>query len=274
MTRTTLPFYIFISGFCLERIIYFPSKESAYMKSFVRKYHNANNNPITKKYSFVRKYSFVCKYDCVLFDMDNTLHNLYAARFSAVEAICAYKGVFADLLFLILNHDSPDLIPSSLKKYFEENELSGLSESLWLYDKLETASIRPVEFFIELIHELKRSGVKLAIISNADARSTNVRLTELGLEDTFDIVVNPETFGVKKPNPLVYQKTLECLHVNAKNAVMIGDKLDRDVLPARASGLSAIHVWFSSLDTKDARACLECPEDIIKFLQKKENYLD
>lgn len=210
--------------------------------------------------------SFVCKYEAVLFDMDNTLHNLYAARFAAAEALSVYKGVFGNLLFSLMNKDTPTLIPDMLSAYHTENGLDGLSESLRLYEALETACIRPYEKLCRLARTLKDSDVKTGLVSNADATSTKVRLRALGLEDVFDIVVNPETFGVKKPNPAVFQKTLDALSVSPKRAVMIGDKLDRDVFPPREAGLSAIHTWFGSVDTKDEAACAETQDEAIRLL--------
>ena len=210
--------------------------------------------------------SFVCRYEAVLFDMDNTLHNLYAARFAAAEALCAYKGVFGDLLFSLMNKDTPTLIPDMLSAYHAENRLDGLAESLHLYEALETACIRPYEMLCKLTRTLKENGVKVGLVSNADSASTKIRLKALGLEDVFDIIVNPETFGVKKPNPEVFRRTLDALGVPADKAVMIGDRADRDVLPPREAGLSAIHIWFGSTDAKDDVACAETQDDVIRLL--------
>lgn len=210
---------------------------------------------------------FTCRYDAVQFDMDNTLHNLYAARFAAAEAVSACKGVFGNLVFSILNPDTPTRIPDSLTEYITENNLDGLDEMLYLYEVLEKFCIKPYEILCKLTSELKEAGVLVGLISNADAGSTKIRLRELELEGVFDIVVNPETFGVKKPNPLVFQKTLEALGVTADKAVMIGDRHDRDVEPARNAGLSAIHIWFGSVDAKDKVMCAETQEDVLRFLE-------
>ena len=210
--------------------------------------------------------SFVCRYEAVLFDMDNTLHNLYAARFAAAEALCAYKGVFGDLLFSLMNKDTPTLIPDMLSVYHAENGLDGLAESLHLYETLETACIRPYEMLCSLTRTLKENAVKVGLVSNADSASTQIRLKALGLEDVFDIIVNPETFGVKKPNTEVFRRTLDALGVPADKAVMIGDRADRDVLPPREAGLSAIHIWFGSTDAKDDVACAETQDDVIRLL--------
>jgi len=57
------------------------------------------------------------------------------------------------------------------------------------------------------------------------------------------------------------------LELKKKRAVMIGDKLTRDVLPVREAGLFAIHAWFGLLDEKDRIACAETPEDVEKLLE-------
>lgn len=128
---------------------------------------------------------FTCRYDAVLFDMDNTLHNLYAARFAAAEAVSACKGVFGNLVFSILNPDTPTRIPDSLTEYITENNLDGLDEMLYLYEVLEKFCIKPYEILCKLTSELKEAGVLVGLISNADAGSTKIRLRELELEGVF-----------------------------------------------------------------------------------------
>ncbi len=211
----------------------------------------------------------ISTYDAVLFDMDNTLHDLYAARFCAADGIMAYKGTFPNLLFYALNRDNPDLMQRSITEFLREEGLDGVDECIWLYRHLEIACLREFAGMYELLTTLKAAGVKLAVISNADAKSSVIRLRELGIAGLFDMVVTPETFGVKKPNPLVFQKTLEALGVSPDRAVKIGDKIDRDVIPARAAGIDAIHAWFGSLDAKDAYAVAEEPVDILRLLEKK-----
>lgn len=208
-------------------------------------------------------------YDAVLFDMDNTLHNLHAARFCAADALMAYKGTFPNLHFYALNRDNPNLMRTSITDFLSENGLEGVEECMWLYEKLELDCLREFTGMREVLEVLKAEGVKLAVVSNADIRSSAARLQEMNLDGFFDMVVTPETFGVKKPNPLVFVKTLDALGVVPERAVMIGDKIDRDVIPARETGLDAVHAWFGSLDEKDTVCCAEEPVDILRILSRK-----
>jgi len=207
-------------------------------------------------------------FDAVIFDMDNTLHDLHEARICAGDGVMAYKGKFSNLHFYSLNRDTPNLQIEAVTNYYQENKFDeSIEEGIWLYHQLEFACMRPFSEMIKLVKRLKTEGKKLAVISNGDAKSTDIRIKNLELEGIFDIIVTPETFGVKKPNPEVYQKTLDFLKVSGNRTVMIGDKLNRDVLPAREAGIHAIHAWFGSHDNRDEIACAETPEDVERLLE-------
>lgn len=206
------------------------------------------------------------RFKAVLFDMDNTLHSLYDARFAAADCVMAYKGVFPDLHFFSLNRDNPTLLERSVGQYLSENNLDGAGECIWLYKAMELFCIKEYKGMREVLETLKNNGVKLAVISNADPASSENRLRELGFADFFDIVVSPETFGVKKPDPEVYKKTIEILGVEAKDCAMIGDRIDRDVLPPRELGMFGVHAWYGSLDERDEICSVNKPEEILSVL--------
>jgi FMN phosphatase YigB (HAD superfamily) len=48
--------------------------------------------------------------------------------------------------------------------------------------------------------------------------------------------------GLVKPDPALFEAALAAAQVPARNAVMVGDSLDKDVVPARALGMRAIWV--------------------------------
>jgi len=51
-----------------------------------------------------------------------------------------------------------------------------------------------------------------------------------------------EGMGVAKPSPLFFRMVLDGLGVEPKEAVMVGDRLDFDIFPARLVGMKAIRV--------------------------------
>ena len=204
----------------------------------------------------------------VIFDMDNTLHDLRRARHCAADALMAYCGVFGDLHIYSLNKNPPTLIEDAVALYMADGVDADFEQCTWLYHTLELACISPFEGIEELLSELKSEGVHLAVISNADREDMEKRMKYLGYEQYFDLIVTPETFGVKKPDPRVYQKTLEALGVLPEETVMIGDKKDRDVRPPRELGIKGVHATFGSVDKRDKICAVDSPEEFLALLKK------
>ena len=193
------------------------------------------------------------RFRAVVFDMDNTVHDLYAARFAAAGAVMSFCEIEGDLAFFLLNRDSPSLPEDSIREFLGRED----SAALWLFHAVERNALRLFDGIAELLGELKAAGVKLAVISNADGKDLALRVGALGLSGIFDVLVSPVSFGVKKPHRDVYLKTLAKLGVSPEEAVMVGDRLDRDVVPPRECGLFAVHAWYGSFEKRDG-VCAAC----------------
>ena len=80
----------------------------------------------------------------------------------------------------------------------------------------------------------------LHIITNGFQEVQKNKLNNSKLESYFDIVVDSEMVGVKKPNPKIFEVALEMANVDRDNAVMVGDNYEADILGALNIGLDAI----------------------------------
>ncbi|MDR0981495.1 MAG: HAD-IA family hydrolase [Methanocalculaceae archaeon] len=203
----------------------------------------------------------------VIFDLDNTLHSLIAARLTAVSAVAAWTGnPEGDLPFLFLHNDKPAMVEDVLTAYLADlHKSEHLSAADWLYHTLERSCITPFPGIPDLLAELRNTGIRLAVITNSDPAEAHLRLELLGITGFFDHVVTPDTFGIKKPDPAVYQKTLDLLGVTAGEAVMIGDRLDRDVTPAREAGMRAVHAAYGSFK-KGENGAVQSPGELRNIL--------
>lgn len=204
----------------------------------------------------------------VIFDMDNTLHDLRRAHLCAADALMAYCGVFSDLHFYSLNKNSPTMIEDVVTLYLADGVDADFDQCTWLYHTLELACISPFDGTEGVLSELTSAGIHLAVISNADRIDMEKRMAALGYGKYFELIVTPETFGVKKPDPLVYQKTMEALDVSAEETVMIGDKKNRDVKPPRELGIKGVHATFGSVDKRDNICAVDSPEEFLALIKK------
>lgn len=82
---------------------------------------------------------------------------------------------------------------------------------------------------------------KLHIITNGFQEIQDKKMRASNIDGYFEHVINSETAGVKKPNPLIFKAGLNHANVAAKNAIMIGDSLDADIIGAKALGIHVLH---------------------------------
>jgi len=86
---------------------------------------------------------------------------------------------------------------------------------------------------------LRAAGVRLALVTNKEARYTQAVLAAHQLDQAFDRVVCGDTLAVKKPNPACIESCLQQFGVAPERALFVGDS-SIDVATARNAGIA---VW-------------------------------
>jgi putative hydrolase of the HAD superfamily len=112
--------------------------------------------------------------------------------------------------------------------------------------------LHPNEPMIEYMRGLKQRGYKLAICTNNVREWEQLWRAKLPVDAIFDVVVDSAFVGVRKPEPRIYELTLERLEVPAGASLFVDD-VELNCTAARELGLDA--VWFQS--TEQAIADIE-----------------
>ncbi|HRJ27325.1 MAG TPA: HAD-IA family hydrolase [Fimbriimonadaceae bacterium] len=86
--------------------------------------------------------------------------------------------------------------------------------------------------------ELARRGQRMAVISNWDV-TLHKALAMHGLTPFFERVIASLEWGIEKPDPRLFELTLDQLGVSPQNVLHIGDNPVDDVQGARSAGLQA-----------------------------------
>lgn len=68
------------------------------------------------------------------------------------------------------------------------------------------------------------------------------RLEEYGLGGYVDICVSSAEAGVSKPDPAIFRLAFAQAGCRPEEAVMIGDRLDNDIFPAKALGIRTVRI--------------------------------
>jgi putative hydrolase of the HAD superfamily len=80
----------------------------------------------------------------------------------------------------------------------------------------------------------------LGIISNGDSKEQRLKLDKMGIRSYFSSVVISDDLGVRKPAPAIFEASLRDLGVSAKEAVYIGDRVDKDMAGAQHAGIPGV----------------------------------
>ncbi|HET6341108.1 MAG TPA: HAD-IA family hydrolase [Gemmatimonadota bacterium] len=101
------------------------------------------------------------------------------------------------------------------------------------------------------LRALRRQGYPLAVLSNWDGRLAGL-LDGLGLGGYFARILVSADLPAAKPSPEIFRAAAEALAaLGPAKPVMVGDRIDHDIEPARAAGWDAI--W---LDREGRRSAL------------------
>jgi len=91
---------------------------------------------------------------------------------------------------------------------------------------------------IEALTDLKRSGLKLGVISNFDNRIYSV-MKSLNILHFFDTVMLSSETGYCKPDREIFDAAIQALAVPASEVLLVGDSLRDDVEAGMRAGLHA-----------------------------------
>ena len=119
-----------------------------------------------------------------------------------------------------------------------------------------------------------KSGIRLAIVSDAPSREAWMRIYYLNLHHMFDAVVTFDDSKERKPSPKPFNLVLEKLDLNKEEVVMIGDWPERDVFGAKKIGMkTAFAVYGDTFGTKISGADWDVEDisELVTIIKKNNN---
>jgi FMN hydrolase / 5-amino-6-(5-phospho-D-ribitylamino)uracil phosphatase len=115
----------------------------------------------------------------------------------------------------------------------------------WLWDQQPSRNLwrQPIPGMIELVRELDRCGVELAVISNSEGHLAEL-VRELGWSGSFRVIIDSGRLGIDKPNPGIFRHACAELGIACSDLVYVGDSWEADVQGALNVGAQPI--WFDA----------------------------
>jgi putative hydrolase of the HAD superfamily len=110
------------------------------------------------------------------------------------------------------------------------------------FNQVQEAELRMFPGSHETLDRLKELGVKLALVTNGAAEPQRKKVVRFALEHRFDHIQIEGEHGFGKPEEQAYRHALAALGVEAKDAWMVGDNLEWEVVAPQRLGIFAI--WY------------------------------
>ncbi|MEF3117555.1 HAD family phosphatase [Streptomyces chrestomyceticus] len=100
-------------------------------------------------------------------------------------------------------------------------------------------AVRPATALLSLARSARAAGLKLALLSNSFGLDPFDPYRHCGVWDLFDVHVISEQEGVAKPDPRIYQRTLDRLGLPGQHCLFVDDN-PLNLPPARELGITAL----------------------------------
>lgn len=112
----------------------------------------------------------------------------------------------------------------------------GLTKAPW-----HSEEEKPYADAVPTLVALKRHGFLLGVIANQNP-GTVQRLAGWNMLSFFDVIAASAELGLAKPDPEIFRWALREAHCPAECAVMVGDRLDNDIAPAKRLGMHTVRL--------------------------------
>ena len=119
-------------------------------------------------------------------------------------------------------------------------------------------ALHPNDEMVELMRELKASGLKMAMLTNNVREWEPLWRSMLPVDEIFEEIVDSAFVGCRKPEGRIYELTLERIGVPAEACVFVDD-LEVNCEAAEKAGMKAVHFRENAQAIAAIRAALANP---------------
>ncbi len=219
----------------------------------------------------------------VLFDLDNTLVDFMRMKKEAIKAAVAemldvglemgYKETYEEIMKIYSKEgiEYQEVFDRFLFDRYGLIDHKILASAIVGYRRAREATLILYPHVTSTLMGLTRRGIKLAIVTDAPAKQAWLRLCYLKLHHFFDTVVTPDETGAIKPSPIPFKLALQKLNVKAKETMMVGDWIERDLVGAMQVGIHTIYARYGDHhggDTTSAEFTIDDFSQIIEIVDQ------
>ena len=184
----------------------------------------------------------------IIFDMDGTMvdslpyhHEAWKIFFNEnkvenfSEKLKDYKGGGTLDLMKAVYGDRYSL--KELKKMSDEKEI--------IFRRIYKGNIKPIKGFKKFLNDVKSRNILVGLASNAIRKNVSLIIKELEIYDDFDSIICGDEVDNGKPNPEMFNKTIDRFKINKNECLIFEDSLE-GIKAAKYSNINVIGITSSS----------------------------
>ncbi|MCM1040460.1 MAG: HAD family hydrolase [Ruminococcus sp.] len=157
------------------------------------------------------------------------------------------------------------------RRFFAKQNLKGDLEAIRYFGLTKTPWHKedeiPYPDAETILQYLCGKGYKVGVIANQSA-GTAKRLKRWGLLKYIDVVAASAELGVAKPDRGIFYKAFEMAGCTAPETVMVGDRLDNDIRPAKELGMMTVWIRQGFAIYQNPQSVEEQPDYIVDNLSE------
>ncbi len=216
----------------------------------------------------------------VIFDFDGVIADSEPCHFTATNEALAGFGIqlkkqdyYADYLGFT-DYELFEAVGKKHKTDYKGVSIEQLVEQkAKAFEKLIKQHGHLIDGIAELIEQLKKDKIKIAVNSGASLADIKIMLAGVAFENSFDVIVSADDITNGKPDPQSYLLTLERLNavsdspISAKQCVVLEDSR-WGIISAKKAGMYVIAVT-NSYPTEELKEA-EMIVDLVRQLKISE----
>jgi putative hydrolase of the HAD superfamily len=195
----------------------------------------------------------------IFFDLDETLHDKRSTLKKSSERLwhsfklsqyCSLE--LFQLKFIYENEiiQSKEKVFNSLANEFSFNHIE--IELKEMFDSTFHLDCVAFPLMNDTLENLDSKGYKLGCITNGRNFFQRNKIKSLNLDRLFSTIVTSGEFGIKKPDPLIFNHAISLAKTQPKNSIFCGDNPKADILPAKELGFTTVFKSNSGNTCKEA----------------------
>jgi haloacid dehalogenase superfamily, subfamily IA, variant 3 with third motif having DD or ED/haloacid dehalogenase superfamily, subfamily IA, variant 1 with third motif having Dx(3-4)D or Dx(3-4)E len=186
---------------------------------------------------------------------------VYGERYLALHPVVTPEFTFLDVLLAKTRLQITWLIENGHLTEGKTSEYAvAVSNECYTFAQSTIEKAKPI---------LKQLSEKyqMVLVSNFYGNIETV-LTDFGLADFFEEIVESAVVGVRKPDPAIFALGVKALEFSAENIVVVGDSHKKDIAPAQSLGCKTI--WIKGPAWEEECADLSADAVIYDFSELKD----